>query len=106
MGSARWFICKCNLLVAHGLICGACAGHVAGVVDEDGTERSPGLTVNSIVAVPALSIPDSNVTVQVSTGAGNASNNVMLQVRIHLQASGSAITEDSVSLRNILGVHS
>ena len=60
--------------------CPAVAVVRAGLVDEDGTQRSPGLSLNSIVAVPALNIPASNVTVVVAGGNGTVSPNVMLQV--------------------------
>lgn len=41
-----------------------------GVIDEDGTERDPGLTLESVVSVPALSLPPSNVSVVLGGGDG------------------------------------
>ena len=52
----------------------------AGLVDDDGTKRSPGLSLTSVVAVPMLNIPASNVTVQVADGSGAVNSNIKMQV--------------------------
>lgn len=53
---------------------------VAGVVDEDGTQRSPGLFLNSNVAVPALRIPASDVSLLLPGAAGALQSDIKLQV--------------------------
>ena len=42
--------------------------------------RSPGLSLTSVVAVPMLNIPASNVTVQVADGSGAVNSNIKMQV--------------------------
>ena len=54
----------------------------AGVVGEDGTQRIPGLSLNSKVAVPALNIPASDVSLLLSGTDGAVQPNVKMQVCI------------------------
>lgn len=53
----------------------------AALVDEDGTQLSPSLSLASTVAVPALNIPASNVKVLVAGGDGAVKSDIEIQVR-------------------------
>ena len=53
----------------------------AALVDEDGTQLSPSLSLASTVAVPALNIPASNVKVLVAGSDGAVKSDIEIQVR-------------------------
>lgn len=61
------FVCCCHCL--------ACAG----VVDDTGVALKPGLRLSSVVSVPALSIPPSQVDVAVDSGNGAVKPNISMQ---------------------------
>lgn len=50
-------------------------------VDQDGTKWGPGLSLSCRIAVPALGIPASNVTLLVANGSGVVQQNFILKVR-------------------------
>lgn len=60
----------------------------AALVDEDGASRAAGLSLNSSVAVPALNIPASAVSMVVAGANGTARPEVSLQVSNLTEAVG------------------
>jgi hypothetical protein len=54
----------------------------AGVVDDAGAQRPPGLRMSSVVAVPSLSIPSSRVEVVVAGSNGVVPPNIAIQVTL------------------------
>lgn len=65
----RACVCVC---CCHCLAC-------AGVVDDTGVALKPGLRLSSVVSVPALSIPPSQVDVAVDSGNGAVKPNISMQ---------------------------
>jgi len=70
--SNPWGVLRACVCCCHCLAC-------AGVVDDTGVALKPGLRLSSVVSVPALSIPPSQVDVAVDSGNGAVKPNISMQ---------------------------